>query len=255
MNSPSAWKLNASNPGQFYYNAIYVPGPTMVPTTVNITVPYPFVTHGAVPIHVYSTVTTAAAGGFTCFQPGTEIANSSMQVAWDYSSQTFGSTKDVSVSLPALPGGVAYINIHLDYGLEGTANYSKDASNNAIDATSLAIRIPDKQCYSFSDSVGMLTLASDTVQSENSFKRDPGIAGLVKLNASSDPVPNVSVQIYDSSNKLVATTSTDQDGWYMWQYKYTGKAATFMVSLPAYGLAQNVTLKSNGFVLATFTLP
>jgi len=95
----------------------------------------------------------------------------------------------------------------------------------------------------------------DTVQSENAFKRDPGIAGLVKLNASNDPVPNVRVQIYDSSNKLVATAYTDQDGWYMWQYKYTGKAATFTVSLPAYGLAQTATLKSNGFVLASFNLP
>jgi len=44
-------------------------------------------------------------------------------------------------------------------------------------------------------------------------------------------------------------------GWYMWQYKYTGKAATFTVRLPAYSLAQSITLKSNGFVTVNFTVP
>ena len=68
-------------------------------------------------------------------------------------------------------------------------------------------------------------------------------------------MPNVKVQIYDSSNKLLATVYTDADGWYMWQYKYTGKAATFTVKLPAYNLAQSVTLKSNGFLLVNFTVP
>ena len=242
--SPSAWKLNASNPGQFYYNIIYVGSGN---TTLNITLPYPFVTQGAVPIHVYSGVTRASASGITCFAPGTEIRNSSTQVTLgSYSSNT----TTVQVTLPDLSnlGGVAYINMHLDYGLKGATNYSKDSSNNAIDATSLLVRIPDKQSYVFSDSTG-----NDTVQSENTFKRDPGIGGLVVQSSTTNPLPNVKVQIYDSSNKLLATVYTDQDGWYMWQYKYTGKAATFTVKLPNYNLVQNVTLKSNGFVLVYFT--
>ena len=90
--------------------------------------------------------------------------------------------------------------------------------------------------------------------SENSFKRDPGIAGLVLHAATSDPAVGAKVQIYDASNKLVASLTTDQDGWYMWQHKYTGKAATFTVKLPDFGL-QSVTLKSNGFVIASFTVP
>ncbi len=77
----------------------------------------------------------------------------------------------------------------------------------------------------------------------------------MKLSGTSDPVPNVKVQIYDSSNALLATVYTDQDGWYMWQYKYTGKAATFTVNLPVYNLAQAVTLKSNGFLVVNVTLP
>ena len=72
-------------------------------------------------------------------------------------------------------------------------------------------------------------------------------------STTTNPRPNVKVQIYDSSNKLLATVYTDQDGWYMWQYKYTGKAATFTVKLPNYNLVQSVTLKSNGFILVNFT--
>jgi len=67
---------------------------------------------------------------------------------------TFASTTTVSVTLPPRPGGVAYINVHLDYGLKGTTGYAKDGNNNAIDAMSLAMRIPDKQAYPFSDSNG-----------------------------------------------------------------------------------------------------
>src|SRR5262249_49977238 len=51
--SPAIYKLTASNPGQFYYNVIYVGAGS---TTVTLTIPYPFVTQGAVPLHVYSDV-------------------------------------------------------------------------------------------------------------------------------------------------------------------------------------------------------
>ncbi len=138
--------------------------------------------------------------------------------------------------------------IHLDYGLKGTDNYAKDANNNAIDATTLAIRIPDEQSYTLSDTAG-----GATIQSENSFKRDPGIDGLV-LNANGDPQANVKVQIYNSSGTLLATVYTDADGSYMWQYKHTGRPATFTVKLPAYSLLRSVTLKANGFVEVDFTV-
>ena len=43
--SSAYWKLNASNPGQFYYNIFSNSGPT----SLNITLPYPWVTQGAQP--------------------------------------------------------------------------------------------------------------------------------------------------------------------------------------------------------------
>ena len=40
----------------------------------------------------------------------------------------------------------------------------------------------------------------------------------------------------------------------MWAYKYTGKAATFTVKLPAYDQSKSVTLKSNGYLVVNFTV-
>src|SRR5262249_857558 len=61
--SPSSWKLNASNPGQYYYNVFYSGSGN---TTVQLTLPYPFVTQGAVPIHIYTSVTPTTKNGITC---------------------------------------------------------------------------------------------------------------------------------------------------------------------------------------------
>src|SRR5262249_45285659 len=237
QNNQAVWKLNASNPGQFSYNTF-----CLGCTTLNVTLPYPFVTQGAVPIHVYSSVATTSTSGRTCYTPGTEIGNSSQMVTLaSYGmSPTFGSTYVLPLSLP--PGaGPKFVTIHLDYGLKGETGCTKLNNNNdASCAAPTAIAIPNLQPYSFSDSI----FGSLSVSSENVFKRDPGIGGLVQ-NASSNPVPNVKVDIYDSSNTPITTVYTDQDGWYMWQYKYTGKAATFAVKLPSHGLQQNVTPKTN----------
>ena len=250
----TAWKLNASNPGQFYYNILYLGAGQ---ETVTITLPYPFVTQGAVPIHIYDDVAISTNNGTMCFTPGNELDNSPTLVALgDYGpGAVLGtSTTTIAVDLPSLPGGMAYINMHLDYGLKQTTGYSKNAGNDAVDATNLStILVPEKQLYSFANTEA----PGDTIQSENTFKRDPGIGGLVLQGGSSDPAPNVRVLIYDSAKKLVATVYTDQDGWYMWQYKYTGKAATFTIKLPDNNnnMTQSVTLKSNGFVVVNFTLP
>lgn len=53
----------------------------------------------------------------------------------------------------------------------------------------------------------------------------------------------------------MSTLYTDEDGWYMWSYKYTGKATTFTVKVPAYGLSKSDTLKANGFLAMDLTTP
>jgi hypothetical protein len=114
----------------------------------------------------------------------------------------------------------------------------------------LSIKIKNLQGYTFSDSTG----GSDSVQTENVFKHDPGIGGLV-LDTDGSPVAKVNVKVLNSSGSVVGNVSTDADGWYMWAYKYTGKASTFTVKLPAYGLSQSVTMKSNAFLIVDFTVP
>jgi hypothetical protein len=68
-------------------------------------------------------------------------------------------------------------------------------------------------------------------------------------------MPNVEVLILDSKGKTVATLTTDSDGVYSWQYKYTGSPTTYTVSIPAYKLSQSVTFKANNFVIVNFQLP
>src|SRR5262249_44158007 len=46
------YKLNATNPGQFYYNAI-VQGSPGAEANVTMSIPWPFITQGANPVHVY----------------------------------------------------------------------------------------------------------------------------------------------------------------------------------------------------------
>lgn len=155
----NGWKLNASNPGQFYYNVIYFGDGN---GTIKLKIPYPFVTQGAVPIHVYKYVTIEdQPGGGTCFVPGEEVGHSSTQVTLaDYTDTNgdgkvggFGDFIWIEVNLPHLDGGQAYINIHLDYGLKGTTGYAK-GNGGAVSYTSPGtLLIPDGQAYKFDDDV------------------------------------------------------------------------------------------------------
>jgi Prealbumin-like fold domain len=249
------YKLNGSNPGQFYYNVFYNGA---AGAQITLTLPYPFITQGAMSVHFYASVATRTVNGQTCYVPGREIGSdpTAVTLANYPAAYTYGSTNKFTVTVPqnVLAEGFAYVNIHLDYGLKGTGSYSKDTNNNAVDqSTPPKILIPDQQTYTFSNSVAPVG-PGDTVMSLNVFKKNPGIGGLVKKNDTAQPLPNVKAQIYQGTS-LKGTVYTDDDGWYMWAYKYTGKATTFTVKLPNYGLSKSDTLKSNGFLSMDFTTP
>jgi hypothetical protein len=192
--------------------------------------------------------------GQTCLVPGPEIANSKAMITLEsYGGGVFGSTATATVSFPKT--AFAYANIHVAYGLKGTNGWSKGglSGNDAISGLIPALpTIHDGEKYEFSEKDG--TEDSQVAHSTNVFKKDPGIGGLVQT-ASLELVPQVPVRIYDSSGKLVYSGTTDQDGWFMWEYKYTGKATTFTVKLgaPYAGKEQKVAIKSNGYALANFT--
>ncbi len=267
--SASVYKLNASNPGQFYYNVFDGSG-TGNPIVIDI--PYPFVTKGAVPIHIYEQAPLDDNG---CLLPGNEVTGCTITTAGgnlsgsgapvillgDYESGTAGTVTTAEVTCPVPDSGFLYVNIHLDYGLKGTTGYSNSNSNVVNAANTTQVIIPNMATYTFGFGDGELLTDSDDVQSENVFKRDPGIGGLV-LDSDGYPVPNAKVQIFQGiSRSAAAAVVTDQDGWYMWQYKWTGKAASFTVKMtPPLPYAQttqsqSVTLKANGFLVVPFTVP
>ncbi len=140
------YKLNASNPGQTFYNLFYEgdPGDNV---TLQITVPYPYVTVGATPVHVYDgdlvEVTDAdpSCDGQQFVPPEEALAESHVQLSiedWidggvnnvevtceevcvpDGTSTAppkVFCTFSVEVTIP--DSGIVYVNAHLDYGLKG----------------------------------------------------------------------------------------------------------------------------------------
>lgn len=247
------WKLNASNPGQFFFN-VFVVGTPDTEETITLTLPYPFVTQGAGPVHVFDGVTVLENGGL-CLVPGNAIAASASPATVALSDYT-GSTIDVEVTFTFPSTGFAYIALHLNYGLKHVLSACYPDNKTDVNVTCdlpSPTAIDNHAPYTFSFSNA--DTGSVTVENENVVKNDPGIAGLVTQQDSADPVANVKVEVYDSKGRKLATVYTDADGWYQWTFKYAGKPATFVVKLPAYGLQQSVTLKSNGYVVLNFTVP
>ena len=265
-------KLNATNPGQFYYNFFYSgPGDEMI----TLILPYPWVTQGNVPIHAYSDLEVYTnSKGQTCLIPGTPLPNPPQDHVYmsDYDqpypppSYDFEKTHTVEIWVPSTgTAGFAYLDIHLDYGLKGTTNYAKGgpSGNDAIDMTTFALRIKDLQQYTFSDSYldgydGEGGSGEKTIRSVNVFKKNPGVGG--KTDNYSVPVKNAKVQIW-INGKLYGQATTDEDGWYMWQYKWVGKRVTVNVDLFLDGIIdgtpdarQIVVLKANGFIQVDFDL-
>jgi hypothetical protein len=251
------YKLTASNPGQFYYNAFYVGTPN-TSVTFTFQLPYPWVTQGAQPIHAYDSVTTSTSGGATCLTPGTPCFVTSTQVTLsNYSPQAMGSSTTVSVTLTVPPSGFVYLNMHLDYGLKGTTGYTKDVNNNAIPCTATSpILVPVLANYTFTQVSPIAS--SSTVSSCNTFKKNPGVGGLVNSTSTGYEVKGANAVLKDAKGATLVSAQTDEDGWYILSYKYTGKATTFYVTVTPPGgkpLTQTVTLKANGYVEADFTAP
>jgi hypothetical protein len=229
-----AYKLPASNPGQFFYNVFYTGAG---PANFSITVPEPFETQGAMPVHVYTEVSVIEIDGFECFVP-------------DPDSEIY--TGDLSgLSGLSDTGGFLYVTVHLDYGLEGTTGYIPNFSNDALDASDeVTVLIPNLNDHIFSVSGSQND--SQVIQNVNEFKKIPGFGGLV-TDSDGDPVEGATAVITLDGASLGEAT-TDGDGWYMFVYKHTGKRAGYTVELQGYGLSESGTLKANKFAEVNFVV-
>ena len=123
---------------------------------------------------------------------------------------------------------------------------------------STGILIPNGQPYTFS--VSGAANDSSTVSSYNTFKKNPGTGGLTQSQTTTFSVPGATAALKDAKGTVLGTGVTDQDGWYLINYKATGKAATYYLTLtPPQGSGSAQTkafgLKANGYVEVDFTTP
>ena len=288
-----SYKLNASNPGQFYYNLI------VDTETVTITIPYPFVTQGARPVHVY--------GGDVpivndCFLPeeGSEfwsggpvitmedwVDGTSAEEPYNFICKPSDgpdiqpvASCSFTINVPAeafSANGLAYVNIHLDYGLKGinvNANppdgnadrYNHDASlsnwnsSNALLDDSSEIGIQDLQNYWFSH-LAESAKFGDFIQNVNLFKGIAGAFGQVSYSVEDlvEGLPGYYLELVDSENNVVQTGLTDEDGYYLLQYKHKGKPAPYTIDLYEseggpliYTTSPSFYLQGNGWVEINF---
>jgi hypothetical protein len=289
-----AYKHNATNPGQYYYNLIYEDVPdTQVVLTVRVA--YPFVTQGATPIHVYGDTTTEDG----CFKPTSELANSNVQITLeDYQNATMDGVLnceppegvcgpdgsgfcefDVSLTIPDCGEATCqvYVNTHLDWGFKGNnvdANPCDDTAdrydrgvedtvfggwdalvNTATDDGPVALT--NCRTFEFQHSDGIDTFVADGVQNFNEFKRIKGVFGLANHSTDGSPVEvGTAVKLVSQdTEEVVKIGSTDDDGYFTLDFKHTGQAAWYDVHLMgSYNLTQAVRLTPNGWAEASFVI-
>src|SRR5262249_8109281 len=142
--------LNASNPGQFYYNVFYAAAAGSS-FTLTVDIPWPFVTQGATPIQVHDAV--GVNGG--CFVPSPSLSGFTIQTAGgnlsssgspiillsDYATKNISGSTTVTVSGTVPASKLLYVTIHLDYGLK-----KQDGWQQAPDTTTLQGPDTDLNC-------------------------------------------------------------------------------------------------------------
>jgi hypothetical protein len=247
------YKLSSSNPGQTYYNLIVLAQPSE--TSVDISVPYPYVTVGAMPVHVYCAEDLDFDDN-GCFAPPTaEAAHPLLITMSDWINATnhceaAGPTpsdpaypKDAgtcTITVPLPPAGQCnndkyYINVHLDYGLkgvstdgtdEGTAADRYDAMNpsnwGTYDAyvNVLPGSTPDtvaiNDCTPYTFSDGG-SGQFDTVYSANAFKRIAGVFNqtTTSVDGAKTGVPGVTATLTNKATGAVVAAAAGDADGYI----------------------------------------
>ncbi len=261
MNNVPVFELVASNPGQFFYN-VFFNGTPGTPVTLTISIPYPFVTQGSVPTQVFTNFgmqngcfvpLNEVTSSFTITAPGPSTPSGAPSIVLsNYNPQAIGSTVTITVTGNIPASGLVYVTIHLNYGLKGFL--FTNSGGNALNSTTGIVVIPDGASYTFTVSVGSAR-DSQTVTSQNVFKKDSGIAGIV-LDQMGTPVANALVSLYDSSGSLISITFTDRDGFFSFAINPAHKTTfTVQVTLPnRTSFSQIITVRPNHLTLLSFTV-
>ena len=236
--SSGSYKVSDSNPGQFYYNA-FATGNAGDNAHIEFKIPYPFVTQGATPIHVYSGVDIHTdSNGMISFTPIGEIANSKQTLAISNFTDTngdgkvgFGDTYTAALDVALPDSGFIYANIHLDYGLEKTGPWTKfvdsTGGNDMKPGSGNPYQtIEDFNNYGFSSLINSV-LGQDTIQNQNIFKNLKGVGGFIRTADDHDPIGGQNVILLDSKGSKVGSATTDADGWEFMTVNAPGKSASY----------------------------
>jgi hypothetical protein len=292
-----AHKANATQPGQFFYNLVYE-GP---PTTIDVVIPYPFITVGGNPGHIYDAtalIITEDETGELCFIPPDDAFGSFPIDITMEDWITGGITADGTTLCDAVPGpggsgfcyvqvpvlavpatGQVYVNMHLDYGLKGNhldvnpedgivdrydnaLSFSAWGSLDALENTATEdgpVAIADCQDYLFSHDDGTDAF-TDNAQNLNMFKRVAGVVGSTTAASTGQVLANVPFTLVRDSNGLVVSTAeTDDDGFYLLEYKHKGKRTWFTINIDYIDedgaiqhFEQQVELKGNALLEASY---
>jgi hypothetical protein len=344
-----AWKISNTNPGQFFYNAIVSrtqpqtcddqggdvfecshtglpctvatveddcpePEPACDPAldreTLEIRVPYSFITQGAQPAHVYDGALTSTGpdeNDFLCFVPpdnalaafpavltAEDWANGGVAPAvpapsgpdWQWVCEMpyvnlegtpdqmgFCTLRLIDLEFPE--SCQLYVNLHLDLAWKGpqTDLNPRDGIPDRYEPDTFAGASPwgtyhmwkkgteiravtDCKDYNFShleDSTS--TGFTDRVQNLNVVKKPAGVYGVVEISSAEEGVAGVPLSLIHPTNGVVATGETDEDGYYLIEYKHKGKATIYTVQLEdGSQLKGAVTLTGNGFAELNFDL-
>ena len=174
--NPPCYRITASNPGQFLFHAFYTGDPGEQ-VTLDLTLPYPFVTKGARPVHAYDWVNVDIGDTRQCLSPGNEIFVGSQQVTLASYAALSNTTTTLPVSLQVPDSGVVFVTVHLDYGLKKTTGYQRNDAGDALDcATGTSTLVPNHHDYVFS--VGGDATGSASIQNINAFMQNSGLGKL-----------------------------------------------------------------------------
>jgi hypothetical protein len=284
----NGFQIPSSNPGQYFYNFIETGTPnSVIPVTIQI--PYPFVTNGAQPVHVYDNALTGIQNG--CFLPpaATVAVDSTTIAIADYVAGTHnsritcdpicgpnGSGKcSLRVDVPIPASGEAYVNVHLDYGLKGTNTNANPCNDNLPDHYDPAnldpifggwdalqhtttnngpLALANNVTYNFSHTDGKVTFA-DFVQNFNDFSPVPGVVGRVFRSDTNQGQQGVMVTLRNAATgALVASNVSNHDGNYVLLFDQTGKPANYVVATPDFGVQLQVRLTAHQSTTVNFDL-
>jgi hypothetical protein len=263
----SAYHYTATNSGQFFYN-LSISGNKGEVRHVTLELPWPFVTQGSQPVHVYDSVEFEDG----CFKNMNGAYSFDKHVylkdyGVNYPTEKTGylpelKTRKVELEITIPDSGFAFIRQHMDDGLKEPnvdvdgdgvldfISYGKDNADNATDPNNGKTLIPELYVHPFSmwgykcsaenpsciidpSSTDLAISGGTSIKNDNDFQKNVGVQGIVQYQLSESVsvlVSGMTVELWRGST-FIGSAITDANGSYTIAHKHTGRAADYTVVL------------------------